>query len=134
MVRLLLIACACAAAIIIAENTVGNAGFPLCFWYFDMTPAWQWSLPVHGSGFIWAAAWTFALRRRPAVLSMIISWIFFIASEIINRFWLMLFDYSQEPFGVNFSFVAVLFLYAVLCVLVVYTLRRWVFPSRSDRS
>lgn len=130
MIRLLCIACAYTAAIFIAENTLGNAGFPLCFWHFERIPAWQWSLPVHGAGFIWIAAWTKALRAKPAVLSMIVSWIFFTTAEFLNRHLLRLFDYSTELFGINFSFVAVMVLYGILCALCVFAMRRWVYSSR----
>lgn len=131
MVRLLLIACGYTAAVCIAENTVGNAGFLLYFWCFERIPAWQWSLPVHGAGFLWIVGWTFALRCRPEVISMIVSWIFFAAAELLNRCWFQFFDYGREPFGANFSFVAVLLLYAMLCFFIIFALRKWVFRSTS---
>jgi hypothetical protein len=134
MIRLLLIAFAYAAAVFIAESTVGNARFPLCLWHFDRIPAWQWSLPVHGAGLVWIIAWTYALRRRPAVIPMIVSWVFFAAAELFNRYLFRFFDYGRVPFGVNVSLVAVLVLYAVLCVIVVYALRMWVFGPRSIRT
>ncbi len=134
MLRLLCIAGAYAAAVYIAENTLGNAGFPLYLWYFERIPAWQWSLPVHGAGFIWIAAWTYALRRRQTTLSILVSWAFFAAAEMLNIFRLKLFDYSSKPFGIDFSLAAVLALYAILCVVAVYALRIWVFCTRSAYS
>lgn len=134
MIRLLSIACAYAASIFVAENTLGNAGFPLCLWYFGRIPAWQWSLPVHGAGFIWIAAWTYELRRRHITHSILVSWAFFAAAETLNLFRLKFFDYSSKPFGIDFSFAAVLALYAILCVVAVYALRIWVFRPGSAYS
>ncbi len=129
MVPLFFIASFYAAAVFIAEITLGSAEFPLHFWYFSGMPAWQWSVPVHGAGFLWIALWTRALRSHPAILSMAVSWAFFIAAETINRFCLLLFDYSSETLGIEASFSAVLALYAMLCAVIVYTLRKFVFDK-----
>jgi hypothetical protein len=130
MTRIIAVACAYGAAILIAELTVGNAGFPLHLWHFERIPAWHWSLPVHAAGFLWITAWTRVLRRRPASFPAIASWAFFAAAELLNRFCLGLFDYSREPLGINLSFAAVLALYAMLCAASVYALMRWVFHPR----
>jgi len=120
------IACIYAAAIAVAENTLGSAEFPLHFWYFDRIPAWQWSMPVHAAGFLWVLLWTRTLRTRPALLSTIVSWAFFIIAEALNCCCLKLFNYGSEPFGVGGSFMAVLALYGVLCGVMVYAVRRFV--------
>lgn len=132
MYPLLFIAFAYISAIFIAEMTLGNAAFPLHFWYFTNITAWQWSVPVHGAGFLWIVLWSRALRGRPAYISISVSWAFFAAAETINRFWLMLFDYSDGPLGTIASFLAVLVLYALLCGTVVYGMRVFV-PGKSDR-
>jgi hypothetical protein len=127
---LICIACIYAAAIFVAEITLGNEGFPLHFWHFTAIPAWPWSVPVHGAGFLWITLWSRALRNRPAPLSIAISWIFFIAAETVNRSWLKLFDYSAMPFGATASFAAVLVLYLLLCIAVVSGMVKFVFPKQ----
>ncbi|HQL80820.1 MAG TPA: hypothetical protein PK307_01360 [Spirochaetota bacterium] len=124
---LIIIACIYAAAIVIAEMTLGNAAFPLHFWYFTNIPSWHWSVPVHGAGFIWMLLWTRALRGHPALLPISVSWAFFAAAEAANRYRLMLFDYGGGPLGAEASFASVLVLYAALCGAVVYAMRRYVF-------
>ena len=127
MPSIILIACVYAAAIFIAEITLGSAAdFSLHVWYFTAVPAWQWSAPVHAAGFLWIASWSRALRARPAIHSIAVSWAYFLAAETSNRCRLKLFEYSAEPLGVNASFIAVLVLYAILCSAVVYGLRVFV--------
>ena len=125
MPSIILIACAYAAAIFTTEMTLGNPDFPLHLWHFTAVPAWQWSVPVHAAGFLWIAFWSRVLRDRPAILSFGVSWTFFVSAETINRTMLGFFDYSSEPFGSNVSFTTVLILYAILCVAVMYAIRRY---------
>lgn len=126
---LVIIACIYAAAIVIAEMTLGNATFPLHFWYFTNIPSWHWSVPIHGAGFIWMTLWTWALRGQPALLPISVSWAFFAAAEAANRYRLTLFDYDG-PLGAEASFAAVLVLYAALCGAVVYAMRRYVIKTQ----
>jgi hypothetical protein len=132
MIPFMCIACIYAALICIAELTLGNAAFPLHLWHFTAIPSWQWSVPVHGAGFLWIALWSRSLREQPAYISISVSWAFFAVAETANRFWLMLFDYSGGPLGTNVSFLAVLVIYAVLCGVFVYGIRVFV-PGKSDR-
>lgn len=129
MRNILLIACAYASAVLASELTLGSAAFPLHFWYFGNTPAWQWSVPVHLAGFLWITLWNRALINRPAVLPFLASWAFFAGAETANLLALGLFEYSPEPLGRRVSFLAVLVLYGMLCAACVYALRRYVFKA-----
>ncbi len=108
-----------ALCVALAECTVGNESFPVHFWYFTATPAWQWSVPVHALGFAWIVIMNLingGILYR-AVLS---SWVFFILAETFNLTVLRCFSYAGN---VAISLAVILALYLVLCAMTILLLR-----------
>ena len=117
-------------AIILGEMTFGNPDFPLTVWYFKTIPAWQWSLPVHLTGFIWLVACNRLLAARSALLPVLLSTAFFFLGETLNRYFLGFFVYAGDlPWQKALSFWSIIAMYAGLCTGAVLILR---FPEKEN--
>jgi hypothetical protein len=113
-----------ALAVISGELTFGNPGFPLNVWYFVKIPAWQWSLPVHLTGFIWLVACHQLFRTRPALVPILLATLFFFIGETLNWYFLNFFAYAGDRAGEKaLSFWAVIAMYAGLCAGAILILR-----------
>ena len=112
------------ALVFLSEKTFGNPDFPVHFWIFIAIPAWQWSVPVHLSGFLWMVFWNIKLKDKPIEWPVFASLLFFFAAELLNRHLLHFFIYANKPLGAEFSFWVVIGIYAVLCTICSLLLRR----------
>ena len=109
--------------LIAAELTLGNKNFPINFWYFETIAPWQWSLPIHLTGF--ALLWFLNIQfyKKPIALPITLSLLFFIAGETANALFLHYFAYTNGPLGPAGSFAAIIVLYLVLCAMFSFIFR-----------
>lgn len=114
--------------VVTSELTFGRQSFPVHFWYFTTTPAWAWSVPVHGLGFLWVA---WVTRQASALRATLLALSYFVLAETLNFTVLRLFTYEASPLGEVGSLIAILGLYTVLCTLVVALLRA---PNTNESS
>lgn len=127
--KIILIAVLYAALVFISENTLGNPDFPIHFWIFTTMPAWQWSVPVHFSGFLWIVFWNVKLKEESIVWAVVACLMFFFSAELLNRHVFHFFIYSRQPLGEDFSFWVVIGLYVGLCAICSLFLRDFDRPQ-----
>ncbi len=123
--RLAVVAVLFALAVAGGELTFGNPEFPLTVWYFVTIPAWQWSLPVHLTGFVWLVICNRLFIKQPALVAILLSTAFFLTGETLNWYVLDFFAYAgNQTWQKAISFWLVIVMYAGLCTGAVLILRR----------
>ena len=120
-----------AFVIVCGELTMGNPHFPIHLYTFTKIPAWQWSLPVHLTGFFWILFMSKRLGSSLVYIPILLSLLFFLTGELLNAFLFHFFSYEQYPFGPVFSFVAVIFSYLVLCSLCCFLMKEQSLAAKS---
>jgi hypothetical protein len=123
MLNYLMLFCAYAVSISLAELTFGNRQFPFHLWVYEKATPIEWSLPVHLAGFFWIIIWNRILSNKPFILAVMVCMLFFTAAEGLNYCCLKWFAYTGGFLGRPGALALILLLYGILCVCMIYILR-----------
>jgi hypothetical protein len=122
--QIILAAIVYCCSVFIGEITIGNPDFPFTIYHFDKIQAWQWSVPVHFTGFCWLLFWNNIFRRQVIILPIAVSTLFFLVGETANWFVFQFFKYEESPLGAAGSFWIIIFLYIGMCTITSYIIRK----------